>query len=121
MNFKNIIKREKTGSILILSLWTVVFLSVFAVQIGMKVQQKATMLLRLETRSKLHFIADAGIKKAIATIRMDISRNGDLYTSYGKYYRHNNSDKFKGIIVGDGNFDVSYPYYEGSSYEAEMK
>ena len=114
-------RNKKAGSVLILSLWTVVFLSVFAVQIGMKVQQKATLLLRLETRSKLHFIADAGIKKAIATIRKDIVRNGNLYTSYGKYYRHNNRDKFKGIIVGDGYFDVSYPYYGGSSSEVQIK
>ncbi|HBG62527.1 MAG: hypothetical protein A2Y03_08245 [Omnitrophica WOR_2 bacterium GWF2_38_59] len=121
MNFKNLISRERAGSVLILALWTVVFLSVFAVQIGMKIQQKATMLLRLETRSKLHYIADAGIKKAIASIRMDISRNGDLYTSYGKYYRHNNPDKFKGIVVGDGYFDVSYPYYGSSSSAVEIK
>lgn len=114
-------RNSKTGSVLILALWTVVFLSVFAVQIGMKVQQKATLLLRLETRSKLHFIADAGIKKAIATIRMDISRNGNVYTPYGKYYRHNNMEKFKGVTLGDGVFDVSYKYHGGLSSEHETK
>ncbi len=103
---------KRRGSILILAVWAVVFLSIFAARIGLRVRQRATLLSRLETRSQLHYIAEAGIKKAIAGIRSDLVRNKGLYTAYGKYYRHNN-EEFKTVALGDGTSEVSYAFSQG--------
>ncbi len=112
-NFLYFIASEK-GSILILTLWTVAFLGIFASYIGLQVGQKALLLASLEHRNQLHYIAEAGIKKAIAALRKDITRNGEQYNSYSKFYRHNNKDIFFNVSMGDGTFSVSYPYFDGS-------
>ena len=103
---------RKKGSILILALWTLSFLTVFAVYIGMRVRQRAFLISRIEHRSQLHFLAEAGVKKAIAALRTDIRRNKG-YTAYGKYYRHNNPDIFRNVVCLGGSFDVSYDYHNG--------
>jgi type II secretory pathway component PulK len=54
----------------------------------------------------LRFIAQAGIKKSIAVLRSDIEHNGFVYTSYSKYLRHNNPEKFKDIGIGQGFFSI---------------
>ena len=109
--FKRSYKKNRQGSILILAVWTVLFLSIFAAKIGLRIRQRVTLLSRLETRSKLHFIAEAGIKKAIAGLRVDLVKNKGLYSSFGKYYRHNNSDAFQSINVGDGLSEVAYIFH----------
>jgi len=101
-------RENQRGAILILALWTVVFLSVFAAKVGMRVRQRATVLARLESRSQAHYIAEAGIKKAVAALRADLKQNKGLYSAYGKYYRHNNPDKFKKIEIEDDFSEVSY-------------
>jgi len=99
---------DKKGSILILTLWMLAFLTVFAVTIGLKIRQRATLLSRLEKRSQLHHIAAAGVKKAIAALRFDWQRHAGIYTSAAKFYRHNNADIFRAVTVGYGSFDVAY-------------
>jgi len=61
------ITREK-GSILILVLWTLGLLSVFAVYLGAGVRQRLEFLSRIETRNRLQWIAEAGVKRAIGVI-----------------------------------------------------
>jgi len=99
---------QKKGSVLILTLWMLMFLTVFAVTIGLKIRQRATLLSRIEKRSQLHLIAAAGVKKAIAALRFDWQRHAGIYTSFAKFYRHNNNDVFRAQPVGYGSFDVSY-------------
>ncbi len=103
------------GSILILTLWAVAFLGIFASYIGLQIGQKALLLSSLEHRNELHYIAEAGIKKAIAALRMDASRNGKRYSSYSKAYRYNNKEMFSNVSIGAGTFNVSYDYYNDYS------
>jgi len=110
-------RKKQSGSILILALWTLTFLSVFAVHIGINIRQRAGLLSRIENRSKLERIAESGIKKAIALLRHDLRQNKRVYTAYGKQYRHHNNDKFKDIEVGEGSFNVRYPFYYGFSMQ----
>ena len=109
--FKRGHQKNREGSVLILAVWTVLFLSIFAARIGLRIRQRATLASRLETRSKLHFIAEAGIKKAIAGLRVDLVKNKGIYSSFGKYYRHNNGDEFKNIIIGEGVSEVTYIFH----------
>lgn len=105
--------KNKKASVLILSVWAVIFLAVLAAQVGLHIRQRASVLSRLETNSQQHYIADAGIKKAISSLRLDLSRNKGLYSSYGKYFRHNNAEHFEAIKVGSVMAEVSYTYFGG--------
>jgi len=102
---------EKQGSILILTLWVLTFLTVFTIQVATKVNQRIALLSHLEDQSQLRLIASSGIKKAIAALRLDYFRGGGQYSAYNKSYRHNNFEKFSSIPIGNGLSHVSYPYY----------
>jgi general secretion pathway protein K len=63
----------RAGGILILSLWTISLLSTFAVVLSYGVRQKATLVKRLDDRSKLNLIADAAAKKKMVDIITTLS------------------------------------------------
>jgi len=64
---------------------------------------------RLETRDKLHLIAQAGIRRAIAELKKE-----DEYASADALNERwsSNEDAFKEIEVGEGSFTISYQYIE---------
>ena len=78
---------KNRASILILVLWIIGLLSLFAVQIGLIIRQRIQLLSRTEQNQKLRFLTQVGIKKGIAALRMDLRENSDAYTPYGKYFR----------------------------------
>lgn len=96
------------GSVLILTLWAVTFLTIFSVNIGLKVRQRVTLISRVENRSQLHLLAQAGVKKSIAVLRRDLEQHAQIYTSLGKSRRHNNMDDFKDIHIDLGTVNVYY-------------
>jgi len=102
----------KKGSVLILALWTLTFLSIIVVQIGLTIRQRINLLMRLEARSQLRMIAGSGVKKAIAALRYDWEKNPRQMTATGKSYRHNNSQKFGKQKLGNGSFTISYLYID---------
>lgn len=100
--------RRRHGSILILTLWVLVFLTVFAVNIGLRIRQRVTLISRIEDRSQLHRAVRAGVKKAVAVLRRDLSQHAQIYTSAGKAARHNNIFDFKDLTIGGRTVNVSY-------------
>ncbi|MCA9394126.1 MAG: general secretion pathway protein GspK [Candidatus Omnitrophica bacterium] len=100
--------QQRRGSILILTLWVLVFLTVFAVNIGLRIRQRVTLVSRIEDRSQLHRAARAGVKKAIAVLRRDLAQHAQIYTSAGKSARHNNIGDFKDLPIGGRTVNVSY-------------
>ncbi len=94
------------ASILILCLWSLCLLSTFALVLGLTVRQKLSLIKRLDERDKLHFIAEAGIKKAISQLKEEPEK--DYATLKGSW--SNNLGAFKQINIGDGEFSVSYDY-----------
>lgn len=100
--------RRQRGSILILTLWAITFLTIFSVNIGLKVRQRVTLVSRIENRSHLHSMAQAGVKKAIAVLRRDMEQHAQIYTSLGKSNRQNNLDDFKDIPVDRGTVNVYF-------------
>lgn len=105
---KGKLKYNRRGSILILALWTLGLLTVFAVQIGLTVRQRVTLLSRIETRSQLRLLAASGVKKAIALLRKDFDPSVMAASAYSKFYRYNNPDAFEDIRMGLGSYAVSY-------------
>lgn len=102
--------KSNKASVLILVLWTVAFLSILAVYIGLRVRQRVTFLSRIETRGQMRAAAESGIKKAIAALRSDIAKSGPFYSAEIKSYRHNNPQLFSDIALGNVRCDVSYSY-----------
>ncbi len=98
------------GSILLLVLWTLSLLSVFAVSLGFSVQQRLVLLERLETRNKLCLIAQAGVKKAMAYIA-EIDKEAQPMALKDGWA--NSRQSFADIHLGDGEFTVSYSYKPG--------
>lgn len=90
------------ASILILSLWSLCLLSTFAVILGYGVRQKLTLVNRLDERDKLHFIAEAGIKKAISQLKEEPEKT---YNALNDNWS-NNISAFKDIDIGDGKFSI---------------
>lgn len=115
------IKFHKKGSILILVLWTLAMLTVFAAAIGLRMRQRIALLGRLEARGQLQAVARSGIKKAVAALRRDVEREGAAATAYGKFFRHNNPEAFANLVIGEGAAEVSYPYYDGMSLHPQTR
>ena len=109
---------HRQGSVLIFSLWVLALLTMFAVSIGLSVRQRATLFSRIENRSQLRWIAEAGIKKAIGALKEDWKRNNGRLTAEGKQYLYNNPDRFKSVGIGAGIFNV---FNESKSHALEQQ
>ncbi|MDD5466052.1 MAG: type II secretion system protein GspK [Candidatus Omnitrophica bacterium] len=100
--------RTKKGSILFISLWAVCLLTIFSVVLGYQVRQKLTLAQRLDEKSKLHFVAQAAVTKAVVELRKEKEKS---YDALGDPWS-NNISAFKEIAVGDGLVDISYAYID---------
>ncbi len=107
--------KHNQGFILIVALWTLTFLTVLAVAVGVGTRQKIVLLDRLETRSRIQLAAEAGIKKAVAVLVDDLEESQFRYTPKAKSRRLNNASEFANIQLGGFTVDVECPYYDESA------
>ncbi len=96
------------GTILIMALWVLGFLSVFAVTIGVHVRQKITLLSRLEKRSALQHLAEAGVRKAKAVFDSRHLGQGLPVSGSHKQAWFNDPVVFRAQRFGPGSFEVGY-------------
>lgn len=99
------------GSILIIVIWALFMLSSFALILSGVVRQRLALMGRFQDRDKLHYIAEAGIKKAISEVK---SREQKVFDTLADYWA-DNAPLFANIQVGDGAASVSYSYYDDIS------
>ncbi len=97
---------------LILALWALTLLTVFAVNLGVYVQGKTKLLERLEHRQELRLTAESGVYRAIAVAVEDFVTNPENDPVVRKRVRHNNPEAFRDVRRGRGRFSVSYPTYD---------
>ena len=97
---------DKRGSLLILAIWVLLLLALFTSVVGRIVQGKLKMAQTFETKSKLRYIAEAGVQKAIQVLAMkDVqSQLPDVLNDGWSV----NESAFHEIPVGDGYFTVGY-------------
>ena len=95
------------GSILVLALWALSLLTIFALSIGYGVRQKIMLVKHLEVKDKLHFISEAGIKLALVKLRQEDPT--PAFDALNEDWS-NNIALFKDIKIGEGNFTISYDY-----------
>ncbi|MDD5129679.1 MAG: type II secretion system protein GspK [Candidatus Omnitrophica bacterium] len=98
---------KRSGSILIVALWSLCLLSAFAVILNYQVRQALTLAKRLDQRESLRLIAEAGIARAIIEIKNNPEKT---YDSLGDSWS-NNPGAFQGVSVGEGEFSLAYRYF----------
>jgi len=108
----NITMNFKKGSILILTLWTLSFLTIFAIGVGSNVSSQLHLASHLQDRLKMYCLAKAGIEKAIIGLAAD--ENPD-YDSFNEKQASAEA-LFKEIALGDGYVTVSYQLKEKTLY-----
>ncbi len=92
------------ASILIVALWSLCSLSVFAVILSYEVRQKINLVKRLDERAKLRLIADCGVKASIAKLKAGIVKNYDSL----KDDWSNDLGAFKDINIDAGRYNICY-------------
>ena len=103
---------NKSGFVLILTLWVLGFLTVLALAVGLGSRQKIALLERLEDRSRLHLVAEAGAKKALAVLVDDIEESQSKLTVAAKARRHNAPTELSAVSVGENTVTVSYDTFD---------
>jgi len=102
--------RQRQGSTLIIALWSLFLLTIFAIQLGVIVRQKLTLVHRLDNRDNRYLIAEAGVKQGIVQLR----REDAMFAADFLGERWNDRpDVFEEIPVGKGRFTVSYHHRDG--------
>ena len=96
---------DKRASVLILALWSLLFLTALAVIVNSVVRQKLEMVGRLDNRSKLNLIAEAGINKAILQLAKEDFTG---FTAFRNLCLDTPAAS-KDIPIGDGKVDICYP------------
>ncbi len=105
MNFKK-------GSVLILTLWTLSFLTIFAIGVGSNVSGQLHLASHLQDRLKMYGLAKAGIEKAIIELAADENPDYDSFNEKQSLAEA----LFKEIALGDGYVSVSYQLEEETLY-----
>lgn len=99
---------SRKGSILIIALWSLCLLSMFAVILGYQTRQKIMMVKRLDERENLRFIADSGIKIAIIELVKSEEKTYDALNDWWS----SNTGVFKDIGIGDGIANICYNHVD---------
>jgi len=81
----------------VLTLWVLCFLAVFGAYLSRGVRQKLALVKNLSFRGNLHYIADAGLKKAIMELTLDETEYDAFKDNWS-----NNPTVFERIAVGLG-------------------
>lgn len=92
------------GSILIIAIWILFLLSIFAVILGSGVRQKLTLVQRLDERDRLRLIAEAGILQGID----EITKTEPLGYDTLKDPWAADITVFKDVSFGGGTYNICY-------------
>ena len=105
------------GSILIVALWAITLLSVFAVILGSQARYRMMLVKRLDERTNLRSLAEAGVRLAIAEVKLESEKSfhtmADMWS--------NNPQVFKDVNTGLGTFTVRYDYSYDRSKGSEPR
>ncbi|HTY44729.1 MAG TPA: hypothetical protein VMD52_01890 [Patescibacteria group bacterium] len=101
-----------------MTVWMLTVLTTFAVYLGYMIQQRILVLSKIEDNEELHFIAEAGVKRALAEFA--VNKYSSAFSAMQKNCT-NNPVVFKDVFVGKGNFFVAYNYKEWESAQTDLR
>lgn len=110
---------NRKGSVLVLVLWSLCLLTVFAVNLSHGARQRIIMVGRLEQRNKLHFIADAGIRRSILELKK--MEEGSAFTALKDYWSSNRGIFRKIRVSDEGKFTISYEYLNTETGKRQIR
>lgn len=105
---------NKKASILIITIWVLNTLAIYAVCLGNIVRQRILIIGRIEDNEELHSVCEAGVKQALA----EFGKYQAAFNNLGRNCR-DNPDIFKDISLGKGRFAVSYTYHDWNTDTSE--
>jgi len=91
---------QRKGSILIVALWVLFFLSALALVLNAYINPQLSLASKLKERAKCYYLAKAGVKKAIQTVALDETLGYDALKDL------RNDKEFKERELDDGVFSV---------------
>ena len=112
---------NNSGMILVLALWAMGLLSVFAIYLGIHARQRMILLSRLETRDNLHLSAKSGIGKAISFINTKNNDRSAWDSLDFKVALMNNPEIFSDIDLGNFRCEISYDFFDKSFHEIKKR
>ena len=95
---------SKKASILIITLWVLSLLTIFAVNLGYTVRAQLHYAGHLQDRLKMYYLARAGIERAIIELMNDETESYDTLNETWA----NNEELFKEIPFDDGFINLSF-------------
>lgn len=93
----------RSGSVLILTLWTLFFLAALALAVGAHVSAGIEMARRLKADSQAYVAARAGVTTTIALLMSDTNMWDAEFESW-----HGDESDFGNVPAGDASYDVAY-------------
>jgi len=96
--------KERSGSVLIIVLWSVFFLASMGVAINYYIRPHISTAGRLTRMVKTRHLAEAGVRRAILEIRYDINTSYDALNEPWA----SETDRLKSVALGDGGFTVEF-------------
>ncbi len=111
---------RRGGMVLVMALWVLSILSVFAVFIGVGVRQKLVLASRLEKRNAVHDVAKSGVQRARSIFLNMPDDLASRETIANKKFKHHHPAMFRQIPVGDGMVDISYLNYDYGPSDGEV-
>jgi len=96
--------KTKSGSILILTVWVLSFLTIFAIGMGSIVSSQLNLASYFKDRLTMYYLAKAGVERATVELITDRNKTYDTLNED----LTNNESFFKEIPLDTGYFSVSY-------------
>lgn len=98
---------------LVVTLWVLLILSIFAAAVGLAVRQRLQVVGRLETRQKLRDIAEAGVKKALQVLNR--KARPVAFDALRETWNANEAE-LRDVPLGEGSFSVVYVTAQGPRF-----
>ncbi len=104
---------SRRGSLLVVTLWVLLILSIFAAAVGLAVRQRLQVVGRLETRQKLRDISEAGVKRALEVLGRKLKPV--VFDALRESWSANERE-LANVPLANGFFSVVYDSPEGLRY-----
>ena len=96
--------RAKSGSILVLTVWALSFLAIFAIGLGCNIASQVNFVSYFKNRIAMYYLSRAGIERGIVELFLDDTVTYDTLNDS----LSNNEEVFKEHLLESGCFTVSH-------------
>ncbi|MBU1084358.1 MAG: hypothetical protein ABIG55_05685 [Candidatus Omnitrophota bacterium] len=100
------------GSVLIIAMWALSVLTIFALSLGADSRSKMTFIGKLGERNKLRLIAVSGVNKAVVSVAA--KGNDPQYDVLPELGGAGVSSRFADGMMDGGKYSIGYQYYDPS-------